>query len=87
MHKSPMAPATLRCIPQPCSGVEHRLVRERSIAPLRPAAWALDRLLRTVAEAQGLRDSAAPSLGHRVALTASALHQARPGLSTPGFIT
>jgi hypothetical protein len=66
--------------------VDQRLVRARSSAQLSHAACALSRLLRTVADAQGLSSYAEPSLGQRWSLTAAARHQARQGLITRGFI-
>ena len=51
MHHRPLALATLRTVPSPCSWGDQRLVRERSIAQRSPAAWALSRFLVTVADA------------------------------------
>ncbi len=51
----PISLATLRQLPPPCSGVDQRLVRERSLDQRSPAACARSLVLVTVADAQGLR--------------------------------
>jgi len=55
-----MALAKLRQVPQQFSWVDQRLVRERHIDQLGHAACTLYLFLVTVADAQGLSDSAAP---------------------------
>ena len=85
-HTRPLAPVQRRRVPPQGSWVEQRLVRERALEQRRPAACARALLLSTVADAQGLRDYAEPSLGPRGSLTAAALHQARQGLRTRGFL-
>src|SRR5215831_8782015 len=86
MHKRPILLAKLRHVPQQFSGVEHRLVRERSIDQLSPQACALYLLLVPVADAQGLSDYADASLCQRLSLTSPELHQARQALITRGLI-
>jgi len=54
MDKRPISLAILRKVPGQCSGVEQRLVQERSIDQLSPKACALYLFLVTVADAQGL---------------------------------
>jgi hypothetical protein len=81
-----MALATRRRVPQPCSWGEPRLVRERSLDPLRQAACARALWLGTVAAAQGRSAAADPSLCQRLALPSTALHQARQALRTPGLV-
>jgi hypothetical protein len=77
MATRPLALATLRPVPSPCRWGEHRLVRERSSAPRTQEACPLALVLVPGADAQGRRDSAAASRGPRLALTSTALHQAR----------
>src|SRR5262245_43583872 len=86
MHKRPIALAKLRRVPPQCSGVDQRLVRDRSIDQLSPPACALSLSLRTVADAQGLRYDADPSLCQRLSLTDPELHQARQALITRDLI-
>lgn len=86
MHKHPIAPATLRRVPQQFSGVDQRLVRERSLDQLSHQACALSLFLVTVADAQGLSYYADPSLCQRLSLTSPALHQARQALITRGLV-
>jgi hypothetical protein len=86
MHKHPISPAKLRRVPQQCSWVDQRLVRERYIDQLSHQACALYLFLVTVADAQGLSYYADPSLRQRLSLTGSELHQARQALSTRGLI-
>ena len=86
MHKHPMAPAKLRRVPQQCSGVDQRLVRERSIDQLSHEACALSLFLVTVADAQGLSYYADPSLCQHLSMTGPALHQARQALITRGLV-
>ena len=69
MHNHPISLATLRQIPHQFSGVDQRLVRERSIDQLSPAACALSLFLVTVAKAQGLRFYAERSLCQRLSMT------------------
>src|SRR5712664_1793928 len=54
MYQPPLSLANLRKVPTPCSWVDQRLVRERSIDQLSHEACALYLLLVTVADAQGL---------------------------------
>src|SRR5712692_11607334 len=82
MDKHPISLANLRKIPTQFSWVDQRLVRERSIDQLSHEACALSLLLVTVADAQGLSDSADPSLCQRLSLTGTALPQARQALIT-----
>src|SRR5438876_1214704 len=86
MHQRPIALAKLRRVPRQCSWVDKRLVRDHSIDPLRPQACALSLFLGTVADGQGLRDDAAPSLCQRWAMTGPARHQARQALITPDVV-
>jgi len=86
MYKRPILPVKLRRVPPQFSWVDQRLVRERYIDQLSHAACALSLFLVTVADAQGLRDYAEPSLCQRLSLTASELHQARQVLITRGLI-
>ena len=86
MHKHPICLSKLRKVPKQFSWVDQRLVRERSIAHLSPAACARALFLVTVADAQGLRDSAAPSLCQRLSLPSTARHQARQALITRGVV-
>jgi len=79
-----MSLAPLRRVPPQCRWVEQRLGRDHSLAQRSPQACALSRLLVTVADAQGLRDSAAPSLGQRFSLPCPARSQARQALLTRG---
>jgi hypothetical protein len=86
MHQRPLSFAQLRHIPTQCSGVDPRLVRDRSIDQLSHPACALALCLVTVADAQGLSDYADPSLCQRLSLTSPTLHQARQALSTRGLV-
>lgn len=86
MHKRPISPAKLRCVPQQFSWVDQRLVRERYIDQLSHAAGALYLFLITVADAQGLSYYAESSLCQRLSLTAAEFHQARQVLITRGLI-
>ena len=86
MHTQPRSLAHLRHVPPPCSWVEQRVVRERALERLRHAACALSLFLVTVAEAQGLSDDADASLCQRLAMTSTALHQARQALTTRGLV-
>jgi hypothetical protein len=70
----------LRQVPQQCSWVEQRLVREGPLEPLRHAACPLSLCLVTVAEAPGLRFSAERSLCQRVSMPPAGFCQARQGL-------
>ena len=67
-------------MPTPCSWGEQRLVRERSLAHRRHAACALALVLRTVADAHGLRCAAALSLCRRWSLDPLGLRRARQAL-------
>ena len=80
MHHRPLALATLRTVPSPCSWGDQRLVRERSIAQRSPAAWALSRFLVTVADAQGLSFYSEQSLCQRLSMAPAVLRQARQAL-------
>ena len=80
MHKHPLSLATLRQIPPQFSGVDQRLVRERSIDQLSPEACALSLFLVTVADAQGLSLYAERSLCQRLSMTPAVLRQARQAL-------
>ena len=73
-------------MPKQCSWVDQRFVRERSIDQLSHEACTLSLFLVTVAEAQGLSYSAAPSLCQRLSLTSAELHQARQALITRGLV-
>lgn len=86
MDKRPIAPAKLRRVPQQFSWVDQRLVRERYIDQLSPHACALYLFLVTVADAQGLSYYADPSLGQRLSMTSTELHQARQALITRGLL-
>ena len=86
MHKQPLSLAHLRQVPPQFSWVDQRLVRERSIDRLSHAACALSLFLVTVADAQGLSDYADSSLCQRLAMTSTALHQARQALTTRGLV-
>jgi hypothetical protein len=81
MYKRPMSFGKLRQVPRQCSWGDQRLVRARYIDQLRPEACALSLCLGTVADAQGLRFSSAPSLGHRLSMDHLVLHRARQALS------
>ena len=86
MHKHPICLSQLRHVPKQCSWVDQRFVRERSIDQLSHEACTLYLFLVTVAEAQGLSYSAAPSLCQRLSLTSAELHQARQALITRGLV-
>ena len=86
MHKQPLSLAHLRQVPPQFSWVDQRLVRERYIDQLSPAACALYLFLVTVADAQGLSYYTDPSLCQRLSLTGTALHQARQALITRGLV-
>src|ERR671930_1665830 len=86
MHKRPIAFHKLRKVPQQFSWVDQRLVRERYIDRLSHQACALYLFLVTVADAQGLRYYADPSLCQRLSLTGTELHQARQALITRGLL-
>jgi hypothetical protein len=86
MAKRPIALAKRRTVPSQVSGVDQRLVRERYIDQLSPAACARYLFLGTVADAQGLSDYADTALWQRLSLTSAALHQARQALITRGLI-
>jgi hypothetical protein len=86
MDKRPIAPATLRRVPQQCRWGDQRLVRERSLDQLSPPACALSLLLVTVAEAQGLRCSADRSRCQRLSMPHAGLHQARQALIQRGLV-
>ena len=80
MDKRPLSLATLRKVPNQCSWVEQRLVRERSIDQLSPEACALSLFLVTVADAQGLSFYSERSLCQRLSMTPAVLRQARQAL-------
>ena len=86
MDKRPICCSKLRKVPKQFSGLDQRLVRERSSEQRSHHACALSLLLATVADAQGLRDSAEPSLCQRLSMTGPALHQARQALMTLGLV-
>lgn len=86
MHKRPLAFHKLRQVPKQFSWVDQRLVRERYIDQLSPQACALYLFLVTVADAQGLSYYADLSLGQRLSLTGTELHQARQALITRGLV-
>jgi hypothetical protein len=86
MHKRPISLAQLRKVPTQFSWIDQRLVRERYIDQLSPAACALYLFLVTVADAQGLSYYADPSLCQRLSLTSAALHQARQALIERGLV-
>jgi hypothetical protein len=86
MDKRPIALAKLRRIPRQFSWVDQRLVRERYIDQLSHEACTLYLFLVTVADAQGLSYYADASLGQRLSLTSTALHQARQTLITRGLV-
>jgi len=86
MDKRPIGFSTLRKVPTQCSGLEQRLVRERSIDPLSHHAWALALFLVTVADAPGRSDDADPSLCQRLSLPCPELHEARQALMTRGLV-
>ena len=86
MHKHPISRTQLRRVPRQFSWVDQRLVRERYIDRLTPEACALYLFLVTVADAQGLSYYADRSIGHRLSLSASLLHQARQLLITQGLV-
>ena len=86
MDKHPISLAKLRKVPRQFSWVDQRLVRERYIDQLSPQACALYLFLVTVADAQGLSYYADPSLGQRLSLTGTELHQARQALITRGLV-
>ena len=85
MDTRPIALAPLRHVPRQVRWLEQRLGRERALDPLSPHAGALYLLLGTGADAQGLRSSAAPSLGQRWSRTGPAFHQAPPALLPRGL--
>lgn len=85
-HPRPISLAQRRRLPPPCRWVDPRLVRDPSREQRRPQAWALSLVLVTVADAQGLSSSAAPSLGPRCSLTGTALSQARQARSPRGLV-
>jgi hypothetical protein len=82
MPKRPISFPKLRKVPTPCSGVEQRLVRERSSAQLSPEACTLSLFLGTVADAQGLRCSSEQSRCQRVSMTPTGGRQARQAVFT-----
>lgn len=86
MDKHPISLATRRTVPRQFSWVDQRLVRERYIDQLSHAACTLSLFLVTVADAQGLSYYADASLGQRLSMSNSALHQARQVLITQGLI-
>lgn len=86
MDKRPISPAKLRRVPQQCSWVDQRLVRERYIDQLSHQACALYLFLLTVADAQGLSYYADPSLCQRLSMTSPELHQARQALITRDLV-
>jgi hypothetical protein len=73
-------------VPQQCSWVDQRLVRERHIDQLSHEACALYLFLVTVADAQGLSYYAESSLCQRLSMTGPELHQARQALITRGLV-
>ncbi|MBM3226798.1 MAG: hypothetical protein FJZ47_23790 [Candidatus Tectomicrobia bacterium] len=86
MHKRPISLAKLRTVPRQFSWVDQCLARERSIDQLSHEACALSLFLVTVADAQGLRYYADPSVCQRLSMTASDLHRARQALLTQGLV-
>ena len=80
MHKRPLSLPRLRKVPPPCSWVDQRLVRERSIDQLSPEACALSLFLITVADAQGLRFYSEQSLCQRLSMAPAVVRQARQAL-------
>ena len=77
MHKRPISLGKLRKVPTQFSGVDQRLVRDRSIAQLSPEACARYLFLVTVADAQGLSFYSEQSMCQRLSLTPAVLRQAR----------
>jgi hypothetical protein len=86
MDKHPISLAKLRTVPSQFSWVDQRLVRERYIDQLSHEACALYLFLVTVADAQGLSYYADSSLGQRLSLTGTALHQASQALIIRGLV-
>jgi hypothetical protein len=86
MHKRPRSFPKRRTGPRQCSGVDQRLVRERSRDQLSHEACARSLCRGTVADAQGLRFDSDRALCERLSMTGTALHQARPALSTRGLV-
>ena len=86
MHKHPISLAKLRQLPQQCSWVDQRLVREHWIDQLSHEACALYLFLVTVADAQGLSYYAESSLCQRLSMTCTELHQARQALIQLGLV-
>src|SRR2546425_9130147 len=80
MHQRPLSWARLRTVPHQVSGVDQRLVQERSIDQLSHEACALSLFLGTVADAQGLSVSADRSLCERLSMTPAGFGQARQAL-------
>jgi hypothetical protein len=86
MHKCPILPAKLRCVPSQFSWVDQRLVREHRIDQLSHEACALYLFLVTVADAQGLSYYADRSLCQRLSMSAPLLRQARQLLIQQGLV-
>lgn len=86
MYKRPISVAKLRKVPQQCSWIDHRLVRERSIDRLSHQACALYLFLLTVADAQGLSFYSDRSLCQRLSLPALSLPRARQELLREGLV-
>ena len=86
MHKCPILPAKLRCVPSQFSWVDQRLVREHRIDQLSHEACALYLFLVTVADAQGLSYYADRSLCQRLSMSAPRLRQARQLLIQQGLV-
>ena len=86
MHKRPISLGKLRKVPKQFSGVDQRLVRDRSIAQLSPEACALYLFLVTVADAQGLSFYSEQSMCQRLSMTPAVLRQARQGLITHALV-
>ncbi len=80
MQKRPICLPRLRKVPEQCSWVDQRLVRDGHIEQLSHEACTLSLFLVTVADAQGLSFYADLSVCRRLSLEHPALHTARQAL-------
>ena len=86
MHKHPLCFRQLRKVPTQFSGVDQRLVRERSIDQLSHEACTLYLFLVTVADAQGRSFYSERSLCRRLSMDELGLHRARRAFIQLGLV-
>ena len=86
IHKYPICPDRIRTIPPKFNWLDHRLVRDRHLEHLTPAAAALYLFLVTVSDSQGLSYYAGHSIGQRLSMDSATLSAARDCLERTGLI-